>query len=115
MTCRPSSHSGRRPGRMALVDVTPEGVLRSRSVPSKTQAISPRGTFSSRVKEHRLALGVHVEALLEKVIVVDDVLVERQVSSASPSVANGPCRFGQIGRNTPPGTPPASPGARGRD
>ena len=45
-------------------------------MPSNTQATRPARDLVERVQEHRLALVVHVEALPDELVVVQDALVQ---------------------------------------
>ena len=85
MTLRRASTSVLGPGRVPLVDVAPERVLEAVGAVEDAGDQTARDLVE-RVEEHRLALAVHVEALLDELVVVDDVLVE------------GPGIFGQAER-----------------
>ena len=85
MTLRVVEHVRVGPGRVPLVDVAPERVLEAVGA-VEDAGDQPARDLVDRVEEHLLALAVHVEALLDELVVVDDVLVE------------GPGVFGQAER-----------------
>ncbi len=107
-------HVAGRAGPGALGSMSRQNVCWRRSVPSKTQATRPRGTLSSASKNIASRSSVHVEALLDELVVVQDVLVQGPGVLGQAERGERALLLGQVDRNRPPGSRPASPAARGR-
>ena len=113
MTLRVVEHVLIGPGRVLLVDVAPERVLEPVGAVEHA-GDQPARDLVDRVEEHRLALPVHVEALLDELVVVDDVLVQAPRClppgrGSRTGLASWPGR-----PSTPTGSRPASPGVPDR-
>ena len=85
-----------------------------RSVPSKTQTHRPLRHLVEAVEEHRLALAVDVEALLEEVLVVENVFVQPPGVLGQAERGERALPLGEIDRVDRRDSRSASPGFRGR-
>ena len=83
------------PGGVAIVDVAPEGVLETVGAVEDADD-QPARDLVDRVEEHRLALAVGVEALLDELVVVDDVLVQRPGVLGEAERREGPLFLRQV-------------------
>ena len=78
-------------GRMRRIDVAPEHVLHPIGAVKNDDAQAARHLVE-RIEEHHFALVIDVHALPRKTLVACGTCsFTAQVSSAKPSVANGPC------------------------
>ena len=83
------------PGGVSRVDVAPERVLEPVGAVEDADA-KPARHLVERIEEHRLALAVHVETLLDELIVVDDVLVQGPRVFGQPERGERPLLLGQV-------------------
>ena len=113
MTLRPSG-TGCSARAGCVGSMSRQNMCWRRSVPSKTHDAQAARHLVERVEEHRLALAVDVEALLEEVLVAQDVLVERPGVLGQAERGERALPLGQVDASRPTGSRPASPGFPGR-
>ena len=77
---------------MRRVDVAPEHVLQAVGT-IEDHHTQPPANLVQRVEEHRLALAVGVQALLQEPLVAQDVLVDRPGVLGQTECGKRPCRL----------------------